>query len=477
MITVIAPLFNICHQRNDIMKNTVIQKGIIVAEDRIFEGDVLIVGEEIADIRQSIEVIDAEIIDAGGCYVLPGGIDVHTHFNLDVGFAVAQDDFYSGTVAAAFGGTTTIIDHPGFGPDHCSIFHQIEKYHEYAKNKAVVDYSFHGVLQHLDAAAIRDIPKLIDSGIPTMKAYMTYGHMFTDEMLEQVIKIIGNFSGLLTVHAEDDAAINLLREKFLREGKTDARYHALSRPPSSEGDAIKRVIDAAEKAGGYPVYIVHLSTKYGLDHIKKAQSTGKKIIAETCPQYLLLDQSSYALPNHEGLKYVMSPPLRTFEHSESLWQGLADGSIKVVATDHCPFDFSLKKRLAHSDFTKCPGGIPGVETRIPLFFSESVSKNRLTLRQFSRVVSENPARIMGLYPRKGVIKIGSDADIVIIDPKKRELITHEMLHEQVDYTPYEDIEVQGWPIMTMVRGRIIIREGKFEGEAGYGTFIRRKLNN
>ncbi|MCP3874592.1 MAG: dihydropyrimidinase [Desulfobacteraceae bacterium] len=456
-----------------------IKNGILVTPDKVFEGDLLVIGETIAKVDDSILLSDedkafATLIDAKGKYVLPGGIDVHTHFNLDIGVAVAQDDFYTGTVAAAMGGTTTIVDHPGFGPKGCSIFHQIDTYHEYAKENAVIDYSFHGVLQHLDEKIIADIPKLADQGITSMKAYMTYDFMFSDDMLLTVLRTTKEAGVLIAIHAEDDSKIHSLRHKFLLQGKKEAIYHAKSRPVTVESDAIKKVIALSHKANNAPVYIVHLSTKEGLLAIKKAKEAGQNIIAETCPQYLLLDESLYTLPDHQGLKYIMSPPLRTKENQNALWEGLFDQTLSVIATDHCPFDFKLKKKLAGDDFSKCPGGVAGVEARVPLIFSKGVLEQKMSLQCFARVMAENPAKIMGLYPKKGVISKGSDADIIILDPEQKVTISQKMLHENVDYTPYEGINVMGWPVLTMVRGSIIVKDSAFIGKKGYGKFIKRK---
>ncbi|NOX32617.1 MAG: dihydropyrimidinase [Deltaproteobacteria bacterium] len=455
-------------------KRTLIKNGSVVTPGKIIKADLFIKGEIIAGINSDIAAPGAEVIDARGKYVLPGGIDVHTHFNLDTGIAIAQDDFYTGTVAAAMGGTTTIIDHPGFGPEGCSLFHQIEKYHGLADGNAVIDYSFHGVLQHLDDQVLNDIPKLADQGITSLKAYMTYDYMFSGDMLADVFKKAKDSGMLIAVHAEDDCLIKSLKEKYIREGRKDAIYHALSRPSKAEAIAVKKVINKAGEAGNAPLYIVHLSTKEGALAVKKAKESGRLVFAETCPQYLLLEQDLYNLPDHEGLKYVMSPPLRRKEDQKALWEGLSDESISVIASDHCPFDFELKKQLASRDFSKCPGGIPGVETRLGLLFSKGVLENKISLQQFVKAVSENPARIMGLYPRKGVIKKGSDADLIIIDPEEEICISSKMLHENVDYTPYEGINVFGWPRMTMVRGAVIVRDKKFTGKKGFGKFIKRK---
>jgi len=328
------------------------------------------------------------------------------------------------------------------------------------------------VLQHLDGQVLKDIPKLAGQGITSMKAYMTYGHMFTNKMLERLFEVSSKHNVLIAVHAEDDFIVNHLRQEYIDAGKTEAIWHALSRPNVAEAAAVKRVIDLAEKKDA-PLYIVHLSTKEGLDAVKTAKQSGQSVFAETCPQYLFLDEEKYKLPNHEGLKYVMSPPLRSIDDQSAMWSGLKDETISTVATDHCPFDFKLKKQMASQDFSKCPGGAPGVETRIPLICSEAISQRGFDLYDVVRLVSENPARLMGLYPKKGVIAKGSDADIILIDSEKKVTITHDLLHENVDYTPYEGMSVKMWPQLTMVRGHVVMENGNFIGKKGFGTFIKR----
>ncbi len=458
-------------------RKTLIKNGTVVTPGGVVDADILIQGETIAQIRHRDQdrnpAADATVIDAQGLIVIPGGIDVHTHFNLDVGIAKAQDDFYTGTVAAAMGGTTTIVDHPGFGPENCSIFHQIEKYHGFAQGNAVIDYAFHGVLQHLNEEVLRDIPRLADQGITSMKAYMTYGHMFSSDMLARLFEVTQKSGVLIAVHAEDDTMINRLRREFQEAGKTDAIYHALSRPNETEAKAVREVIDIAA-VNNAPLYIVHLTTRQGLEAVKAARQSGRAVFAETCPQYLFLDEDAYREDDHGGLKYVMSPPLRSKTDQAALWQGLEDETISTVGTDHCPFDFKLKKQLAKDDFTRCPGGAPGVEARIPLMFSGLVKDLETDLTRFCRLVSENPARIMGLYPKKGIIKAGADADIVLMDPRKNTTLSHGMLHENVDYTPYEGIRVNSWPVLTMVRGEVVVKNGVFTGQKGFGRFIKRK---
>lgn len=454
--------------------SSIIKNGTIVTASDLYKGDIFIEDGIIKEIGVNISKNCDELIDAEGKYVIPGGIDVHTHLNLNVGFAVANDDFYTGTVAAACGGTTTVIDHMGFGPKGCNLHHQVKVYHEYADNNAVIDYSFHGVVQHLNDEIIEEMKEIVDvEGIPSFKIYMTYGFKVTDEEALKVLIRLKELDGITTVHAENDDAVNYLRDSFIKQGKKAPIYHALSRPDECEAEAISRMINLAAIAGNAPLYIVHLSTKLGLDYIKMAQDNGQKVYAETCPQYLLLDEERYNEPNNEGLKYIMSPPLRKKHNQKELWKGLRDGNIHVVATDHCPFAFNKEKQLGKDDFTKCPSGGPGIETRIPLMFSEGVMKKRIDINRFVDITSTTPAKIFGLYPKKGTIAVGSDADIVLIDPKKEVTLTKSMLHENVDYTLYENMKLQGYPVLTMVRGKVIVRENNFIGEKGYGQFIKR----
>ncbi len=456
----------------------IIKNGKLVTESGLLNSDICIKDEKIVDIAENITILNAEIIDATDKYVIPGGVDVHTHFNLDVGIARAEDDFYTGTVAAACGGTTTIVDHMGFGPKGCGLKHQVDVYHKYARDKAVIDYGFHGVFQHLDKNILNEIKTIInDEGIPSFKAYFTYEFKMKDCEVLQIMREIKKQGGLLTVHPENDSVVNFLRNDYFEAGKIDPVYHERSRPFQCEADVINRAILLADMAENAPLYIVHLSNALGLEYIKLAQSKGQNVIAETCPHYLFLDDTMYEKPDMEGLNYICSPPIRNKSNQALLWEGLIDGSISTFATDHCPFSSSLRKKMASKDFRKCPGGIPGVESRIPLMFSEGVMKNRISIERFVDICCKNPAKIMGLYPKKGTISIGSDADIVIIDPNKKVKITNSMLHQNVDYTPYEGMIVQGYPVLTMARGKIIVKDNIFIGKKGYGRFIKRKCTH
>lgn len=414
------------------------------------------------------------IIDVSGCHVLPGGIDVHTHLDLDAGIARSSDDWYTGTVAAAHGGTTTVVDHPAFGPKGCSVFHQIDAYHDLAGDKAVIDYSFHGVIQRVDDGVIEGLEGLKARGVVSAKVYLTYDFRVGDRAALRVLERMKEIGGITAFHCENHGIVTHFRERFAGSGDTSPRFHALSRPHVAEAEAVARVIRLAEAIGDVPVYVVHLSSASGLEEIRRGVDRGVPVFAETCPQYLLLDDSEYERPGHEGLKHVMSPPLREKEDSRALWDGLADGTIQVVGTDHCPFYYEQKLELGGDSFLRCPNGIPGIEARMALLYSEGMRAGRISLEQFVDVTSTNPAKIMGLYPRKGAIEPGADADIVVFDPNREETITHALLHERVDYTPYEGIEVHGFPVLTMRRGEVIVDDGALSAEAGSGTYIPRR---
>lgn len=452
-----------------------IKNGTIATASDTYKADIYIENGVIRYIGENIEEDADEVVDAKGKYVIPGGVDVHTHFNLDVGIAVANDDFYTGTIAAACGGTTTIVDHMGFGPKGCDLKHQVDLYHKYADGNSVIDYSFHGVIQHIDKNILEEMNSIFeDEGITSFKAYLTYDYKIDDEDMVKLFKRLKELEGITTVHCENHGSIKYLREKFASEGLKTPVYHCLSRPEEAEGEAVNRMINIAKIADDAPLYVVHLSTKLGLDYIKIAREEGQKVYAETCPQYLILDKSKYELPNNEGLKYIMSPPLREKNNCNELWKGINDGYIQTIATDHCPFSFNKEKQMGKDDFTKCPNGAPGVEERIPLIFSEGVMKKKISINKFVEVCCTNPAKVFGLYPKKGSIQIGADGDIVIIDPNKEVVLTRKNLHSNVDYTAYEGIKVQGYPIMTISCGKIIVKEGEFLGHKGSGNFIKRK---
>lgn len=455
------------------MRDILIKKGLIVTADETFKGDLLIVDGVIADLGEAVKHKDAQVIDARGQYVMPGGIDVHTHLNLTVGENKVSDGFYEGSVAAAFGGTTCVVEHPSFGPEGCSLMHQIRAYQNEAAKACVVDFGLHGVFQHLSEKVLDDLSVLRENGVSSAKIYMTYAGRLEDRQILRVLDRTRTAGIMAAFHAENHAIIDFLCRKFRAGGKRAPRYHPLSRPEYCEAEAIYRVIRLAEATGEVPIYIVHLSTASGLQIIEAAQDKGLPVYTEVCPQHLLLDDACYREPDHQGLKYIMAPPARKHPDRAALWRGLAKGSIDVVATDHCSFSFADKLARGGDDFTRCPGGIPGVETRIPLMFCEGVLKDRISINRFVEVVSTAPARLMGLFPRKGSLSPGADADVVVFDPGVEKTITSKNLRQNADYSPYEGRRVRGWPVVTIVRGRIVVRHGRLLADKGWGEYIPR----
>ncbi|WP_024531381.1 dihydropyrimidinase [Serratia fonticola] len=454
-----------------------IKNGILVDSDGQYSQDLLIENGVICQRDTAIEAdSQCEVIDASGCYVMPGGIDVHTHFNIDVGIARSCDDFFSGTRAAACGGTTTIIDHMGFGPAGCNLHHQLNVYHQYAAGNAAIDYGFHGVIQHIDDGILEEMASMVnDEGIGSFKLYLTYLYKINDADVLRALGQLRQVGALTTVHPENDAAIALRRAALVAAGKTAPIHHALSRPLECEAEAIGRMINLAHLADNAPLYIVHLSNGLGLDYLRLARQQRQPVWVETCPQYLLLNEQCYL--REDGAKYILSPPLRDQRELDRLWIGIADGSIDTVATDHCTFPYHQRQAMAAGDFTRCPNGLPGVENRMMLLFSHGVMSGRISPSRFVALTSSNPARLFGLWPRKGNLNPGADADVVIFDPRQSAVISHARLHDNADYSPYEGFQCQGAPVLTMCRGEIVARNGEFTGRQGYGQFLRRRPFN
>lgn len=452
---------------------TLLKGGTLVDNAGEYRQDLLIMQGKIVRRAPQIEADETmNIIDARELLVMPGGVDVHTHFNIDVGIAQSCDDFFAGTRAAACGGTTTIVDHMGFGPPGCTLHHQLEKYHRDAV-EAVIDYSFHGVIQHVTPQILEEIvPMAQHEGISSFKFYLTYDYMLHDEDVLNVLQRLNEAGALATVHPENDAAIRWRRQQFKQQGKTAPVWHAHSRPLACEAEAIARAINLARLADNAPLYIVHLSNGLGLDYVRMARASGQPVWAETCPQYLLLDINRYLRP--DGLKYILSPPLRPCSERDKLWVGIANGAIDTLATDHCNFPYRQRQQMAANDFTRCPNGLPGVENRLALLFSEGVMKGRISRSRFVSLTSTMPAKLFGLWPEKGSLQPGADADLVLFDPRRQQIIHHADLHDNGDYTPYEGFCCQGWPVMTLSRGTVVCREGRFTGQAGHGRFISRK---
>ncbi len=458
---------------------TLVVNGTVVTATTTQQADIQIEGESVAAIGQDLQRQDGDrIIDATDCYVMPGGVDVHTHLNLSIGPEKVSDGFYHGSVAAAHGGTTCIVEHPGFGPKDCSLAYQLELYSNEARGEMLVDYAFHGVVQNVTTQIMHSIEEQIAAGIVSFKAYLTYSERLSDGEIVEFLQACQAAGGLCCFHAEDHEIISSLSRELRAHGDiSDPRIHPRSRPAHAEADAISRLITIARAAGNVPLYIVHLSTAAGLAAIQEGREQGLQIYAETCPQYLCLTDARYAEPDNRGLCYIMAPPLRKQEDCEALWQGLADGSIDVLATDHCSFSFARKYALGANDIFAAPGGIPGVETRIPLLFSLGVLKKRISLSRFVELTATNPARIMGLAPAKGDIAVGCDADILILDPAQEKRVEPETLHQHVDYTPFAGMQLRGWPRTVLLRGELLLEDGHLRGNRGRGKFIKRRFSD
>jgi len=456
---------------------TLIKNGTVVTENEIKTADVLIEDEKISAIEKSLNISSANTIDASGLYVFPGGIDVHTHLDLDVGITVSSDDFYSGHIAAAFGGTTTHIDFPTprKGETLRSAF---DEWLNKAEGKAIIDYGFHMSVIEVNNHILKEMEALPSWGITSIKVYMAYKNILqlNDEEIYRVMQVAARKNITVLVHAENGDVVDFNVRSLIAEGKTEPKYHALSRPPLLEAEAVNRAIYLANAAGAN-VYIVHVTAEESLNQIVEARRRGLKVLAETCPQYLFLDDSYLELPDFESAKYICSPPLRKKKDNEALWDGLKKGELQIVSTDHCPFNFHGQKDLGREAFNKIPNGLPGIEDRIPLLFSEGVGKNKLTLNQFVKLISTNPAKLFGLFPRKGTLREGSDADIFLLDPKAERTISATTHHMNVDYNPYEGMKIKGEITHVFRRGELLVEHKNFLGTKGSGKYLQRKTFN
>jgi dihydropyrimidinase len=459
------------------MSTTLVSNGTVVTASDRYQADVFIDKGVVTLIGQGLNLPADTRIDASGMLIMPGGIDVHTHLDMPFGGTTSADDFETGTIAAAHGGTTTLIDFAiqDFGS---GLYPAFEGWMKRAEGKAVIDYGFHMIVRELNEQAGIDMDRMArHEGITSFKLFMAYPGVFQVDdatIFKALLKTREN-GGLVCMHAENGGVIDTLVKEALRQGHKAPKYHALTRPTRAEGEATGRAIALSEMAG-VPIYIVHLSCSDALEKVKQARDMGLPAYAETCPQYLFLSYEDYERPGFEGAKFVMSPPLRDKWHQDMLWKGLQKNDLQVISTDHCPFCMNepSQKPLGQDDFSKIPNGAPGIETRLTLVWDGGVRTGRIDPHRFVEVCSTNPAKMFGLWPKKGTVAVGSDGDMVLFDPERELTLSVHTQHMRVDYNPYEGRVVKGAPAMVLSRGEVIIDHGVFKGRAGRGQFVKRQ---
>jgi dihydropyrimidinase len=451
-----------------------IQRGTVVTADSTSAADVLVEGSTIREVRAGIPAAGHTIVDASGLLVLPGGVDAHTHLDMPFGGTTSADDFESGSRAAAIGGTTTIVDF-AIQARGTKMRSALDTWWKKAEGKACIDYGLHMIVTDLGNSGLEDMDDMVREGVASFKLFMAYPNvlMVDDKTIFKALQQTAKNGALICMHAENGSVIDVIVQQALAEGKTAPVYHALTRPTVAEAEAVQRAIAMAEIAGA-PVYIVHLSSEDALNQVREARDRGLPAFAETCPQYLLLSiEDQMPGKSFEEAKYVFTPPLREKKNQAKLWDGLKDDHLQVVSTDHCPFCFVDQKALGKDDFTKIPNGGPGIENRMQLIHHHGVNSGRLSLNRFVEITSASPARIFGMYPRKGTIAAGSDADIVLWDPKAEHTISAATHHMRVDYSMFEGFKVRGNARRVYSRGELIVDNGNFLGKPGRGTYLRR----
>lgn len=455
---------------------TLIKNGTIATASELFQGDVLIEGEKISLLGEGlgpkVGAVD-RALDATGKYVLPGGIDPHTHLDMPFGGTRSSDDFETGTRAAAFGGTTCVVDF-AIQPAGGRLRAGLEEWQRKAEGKACVDYGFHMIVREAGKETLAEMDALLREGVSSFKLFTAYPGVFMvdDAVLFRALQRSAENGSLICLHAENGPVIDVLVEQALARGNTAPRWHALTRPSLLEGEATHRAIALAELARA-PVYIVHLSCQEALQAVRAAKQRGVAAYAETCPQYLFLSQENYEEPHFEGAKYVMSPPLRPKAHAEELWRGLQLGDLSLVSTDHCPFHFQGEKELGRESFAKIPNGAPGIEPRMSLIWDGGVRGGRISVNRFVELTSTAAAKMFGLFPQKGTIAPGSDADLLVFDPEKEIRWSAKTHHMRVDYNPYEGRVTRGAPTHVFSRGNLIVEHDRWLGKAGAGQFLKR----
>jgi dihydropyrimidinase len=449
------------------MFDLVITSGTLVTAEATMRADLGITAGRIA--ATGTGLTGREAIDAAGVLVLPGAVDEHVHLQMPVGEFTSSDDFYTGTVAAACGGTTTVVDfvEPEQGQ---ALVEALAQRRAEADGKVVVDYGLHMTLARADEETLSQLSSCIEAGVASFKLYMAYeGLRLDDGSLLRALDALRDRGGRVLVHAENHHAIAYLTAKALAEGHTGPENHPATRPAVMEAEAVHRLLALAHVTGT-PLVLAHLSCAQGLERVRAARARGQRVWVETCPQYLLLDEREYRRPGFEGAKFVMAPPPRTEADRAVLWAGLSAGEVDTVATDHCPFFYETQKTRGRDDFSRIPGGAPGIETRLSLLYTHGVRTGRLSPQRWVEVCCTAPARRFGLAPRKGTLSIGADADVVLFDPGHRVVLSAESLHQNVDYCPYEGWEVTGYPVTVLSRGQVLVRDGQFVGTAGGGEF-------
>ena len=455
---------------------TLIKGGIVATASDLFKAEVLIEDEKISLIGTALPAVGSldRVIDAAGKYIIPGGIDPHTHLDMPFGGTQSCDDFETGTRAAAFGGTTCIIDF-AIQPAKGSLRQGLEDWHRKAEGKACIDYGFHMIARDIRRESLAEMDQLVKrEGVTSFKLFTAYPGVFLvdDASIFRAMQKAGDNGALICMHAENGPVIDVLIEQALARGQTAPKYHALTRPARLEAEATHRVISLAEVAQ-VPVYIVHLSAREALQQVREARDRGVQAMAETCPQYLFLSYQNYEEPGFEGAKYVMSPPLRAKGNEEALWAGLKQDDLALVSTDHCPFCMKEQKELGKDSFAKIPNGAPGIEQRMSLLWDAGVRSKRIDINRYVQITSTAAAKIFGLYPKKGTIAPGSDADLVVLDPDREIRWSAKTHHMRVDYNPYEGRTTRGAPSHVFSRGNLIVENDKWLGKAGAGQFIKR----
>ena len=458
----------------------VIRGGTVVTSSEKMQCDIGVADGKVAALGPNLAQSRCEI-DASGLLVLPGGVEGHCHIEQrGTNGVMTADDFYSGTVSAVFGGTTTVLPFAAQSQGQ-SLRQVVQDYSECARSKAVIDYGFHLIISDPTPQVLgQELPSLIKDGYTSFKVYMTYDRLKLDDMqMLEVLSTARLHGAFVMIHAENHDMIRWLRQRLLDRGHVEPKFHAVSHPRIGEGEAANRAI-ALSRLLDIPILIVHVSSEPAMDEIREAQTAGLKVFGETCAQYICLTADDLDRDNMEGAKFCCSPPLRDKKSQEAIWRGICNGTFQVFSSDHAPYRFDQSGKFYAGPkpvFTQIANGIPGIELRTPLLFSEGVSKGRIDLHQFVALTSTNPAKIYGLYPRKGSITIGGDADIAIWDPNKEVTVTHDILHDACDYTPYEGMRLQGWPVTGVSRGRIAVQDGELKITRGSGQFLKRELSS